>query len=68
MAAEGTTVFERSVARAMTSRFGVGGASFHTGGQAGPVDTVYLGVFRRSALERVGRLRPRLHHGRRTGR
>lgn len=54
MAAEGTTVFERAVARAMTSRFGVGGASFHTGGTAGPVDTVYLGVFRRSALERVG--------------
>jgi glycosyltransferase involved in cell wall biosynthesis len=53
MAAEGTTPFERAVARAMTSRFGVGGASFHTGGEAGPVDTVYLGVFRRSALERV---------------
>lgn len=54
MAAEGTTVFERSVARAMTSRFGVGGAAFHTGGQAGPADTVYLGVFQRSALDRVG--------------
>jgi succinoglycan biosynthesis protein ExoA len=54
MAAEGTTVFERAVARAMTSRFGVGAASFHTGGEAGPVDTVYLGVFRREALERVG--------------
>lgn len=54
MAAEGTTVFERAVARAMTSRFGVGAASFHTGGRAGSVDTVYLGVFRREALERVG--------------
>lgn len=54
MAAEGTTDFERSVARAMTSRFGVGGASFHVGGEPGPALTVYLGCFRRSALERVG--------------
>jgi glycosyltransferase involved in cell wall biosynthesis len=54
MAAEGTTPFEQAVARAMTSRLGVGNASFHTGGDAGPADTVYLGVFRRAALERVG--------------
>lgn len=53
MAAEGTNDFERAVARAMTSRFGVGGASFHVGGEAGPALTVYLGCFRRSALERV---------------
>lgn len=54
MAAEGTTAFESAVARAMTSRLGVGKASFHTGGGEGPADTVYLGVFRRSALARVG--------------
>ncbi|MHB1068139.1 MAG: glycosyltransferase family 2 protein [Candidatus Nanopelagicales bacterium] len=54
MAAEGTTGFERAVARAMTSRFGVGGAAFHVGGDPGPALTVYLGCFRRSALERVG--------------
>ena len=54
MAAEGVTVFEQAVARAMTSPLGVGSARFHTGGQAGPADTVYLGVFRREALERVG--------------
>ncbi len=54
MAAEGTTDFEKSVARAMTSRFGVGGASFHVGGEPGPALTVYLGCFRREALERVG--------------
>jgi hypothetical protein len=54
MAAEGTTAFERAVARAMTSVLGVGAARFHTGGQAGPADTVYLGVFRREWLERVG--------------
>ncbi len=54
MAAEGETPFEQAVARAMTSRFGVGNASFHTGGEAGPADTVYLGVFRRAELERIG--------------
>jgi succinoglycan biosynthesis protein ExoA len=54
MAAEGTTEFERTVARAMTSRFGVGGAAFHVGGEAGPALTVYLGCFRRAALDRVG--------------
>lgn len=54
MAAEGVTPFERAVARAMTSPLGVGNARFHTGGEAGPADTVYLGVFRRAALDRVG--------------
>jgi glycosyltransferase involved in cell wall biosynthesis len=54
MAAEGVSAFEQAVAAAMTSRFGVGNASFHTGGEAGPADTVYLGVFRRAALQRVG--------------
>jgi glycosyltransferase involved in cell wall biosynthesis len=53
MAAEGVTAFEQAVARAMTSPLGVGGASFHVGGQEGPAQTVYLGAFRRSALERV---------------
>ncbi len=54
MAAQGTTDFERAVACAMRSRLGVGAASFHTGGQEGPALTVYLGAFRRAALERVG--------------
>lgn len=54
MAAEGRTAFEHAVARAMTSTFGVGNAPFHVGGQEGSADTVYLGVFRREALEAVG--------------
>nr|WP_026415644.1 glycosyltransferase family 2 protein [Actinomadura oligospora] len=54
MAAEGVTPFEQAVARAMTSKLGVGNARFHTGGEPGEVETVYLGTFRRSALERVG--------------
>lgn len=54
MAAEGVTPFQRAVARAMRSPIGVGASRFHTGGTAGSVDTVYLGVFKRSALESVG--------------
>ena len=54
MKAEGTNPFEKSVAAAMTSKFGVGNAPFHVGGKSGEVDTVYLGTFRKSALERVG--------------
>jgi succinoglycan biosynthesis protein ExoA len=54
MQAEGLTDLERAVAGAMTSKFGVGNARFHVGGVEGPADTVYLGVFRRTALDRVG--------------
>jgi len=54
MGARGITKFEKAVAAAMTSPLGVGSASFHTGGSEGPAETVYLGVFKRSALERVG--------------
>ena len=54
MAAEGRTTFERAVASAMRSPLGVGAAKFHTGGQSGEVDTVYLGVFKRDALLAVG--------------
>jgi len=54
MAAKGVTLFEQAVATAMTSKLGVGSAPFHVGGVEGPVETVYLGVFRRNALERVG--------------
>ncbi len=54
MRAEGTTEFEMAVARAMTSPLGVGAAAFHVGGGEGEAETVYLGCFRRDALERVG--------------
>ncbi len=52
--AEGTTPYERAVAAAMSSRFGVGDARFHYGGRPGEVDTVYLGVFDAAALQDVG--------------
>jgi glycosyltransferase involved in cell wall biosynthesis len=54
MAAEGITDFQRAVACAMTSRLGVGQASFHVGGEEGPAPTVYLGAFRREVLEKLG--------------
>ncbi|MER5973079.1 glycosyltransferase family 2 protein [Streptomyces sp. NPDC002055] len=54
MHAEGENDWEHAVAAAMTSKIGVGNAAFHTGGAAGPAETVYLGVFRREALEQQG--------------
>lgn len=54
MAAEGITLFQRSVARAMRSPLGVGASRFHTGGGAGESDTVYLGCFRKEAILEVG--------------
>ena len=54
MDAQGITAFERAVACAMRSKLGVGNARFHVGGEPGEAETVYLGVFRRSALQRVG--------------
>ena len=54
MAAEGRTTFERSVATAMRSKLGVGSSRFHTGGEAGPSDTVYLGTFKKEALVAAG--------------
>ena len=54
MAAEGQTPFERAVAGAMRSPLGVGAAKFHTGGSAGETDTVYLGVFKRAAVDAIG--------------
>src|SRR5262245_19144041 len=40
MAAEGVTPFQQAVSWAMTSPAGVGAAANHTGGAAGPADTV----------------------------
>ncbi len=54
MAAEGVTKFEIAVSRAMRSALGVGASRFHTGGRAGEVDTVYLGAFRREAINAIG--------------
>jgi len=55
MTAEGITPFQHAVGWVMTSRTGVGPARFHhPGGKAGPSDSVYLGTYRRDAIEAVG--------------
>jgi succinoglycan biosynthesis protein ExoA len=53
--------FGSAVATAMASAAGSGGATYRTGVQAGPADTVFLGVFRKTALERVGWYDERFH-------
>lgn len=50
----GDKPMQRAIAYAMSSRIGVGNSRFHYGGDPGPVDTVYLGVFRRGALVAAG--------------
>ncbi|MDG2029340.1 MAG: glycosyltransferase family 2 protein [Acidimicrobiales bacterium] len=45
---------QRVIAVGMCSPFGAGPARFRSDGYEGPTDTVYLGVFRREALESVG--------------
>lgn len=55
MAARGVTSFEKAVAVGYTSKVGLGGGSFHlASSKEGPADTVFLGVFRRDALQSVG--------------
>ena len=51
---EGGTVWERAIGAAMSSRLGAGDARYRLGGGPGDVETVYLGVFKRSTLERLG--------------
>jgi succinoglycan biosynthesis protein ExoA len=61
MLAVGETPFEQAVARAYCSKVGLGGGSFHVGGIEGPAESVYLGVFRRDVLERLGGFNDHYH-------
>ena len=54
MAAKGKTLFQKAVAWAYNSPFGLGGASYHVGGEACEAESAYLGIFRKAALQRVG--------------
>lgn len=54
MYADGQSGLQRTIAQAMRSKLGVGAAKFHTGGKAGPSDTVYLGTFKKSAILAAG--------------
>ncbi len=50
----GVTPWGEAIATAMSSPWGAGDARYRVGGEEGPVETVYLGVFRRGPLESVG--------------
>lgn len=50
----GDGVVAKGIAAAMSHRFGVGNARFRTSREAGDVDTVPFGVFRREIFEVVG--------------
>ncbi|WP_281255387.1 glycosyltransferase family 2 protein [Propionicimonas paludicola] len=54
MVAKGHGRFQRAVARAYNSPFGLGGGSWHHGEEEIESDSAYLGVFRREVLEAVG--------------
>lgn len=55
MRPRGTTPVGRAMAAALRSPFGVGDSQFHFEGAARDAESVYLGVYRRSAFDRVGR-------------
>jgi succinoglycan biosynthesis protein ExoA len=61
MMAVGETGFEQAVAQAYSSKVGLGGGRFHVGGPEGPAESVYLGVFRREVLERLGGFNDHYH-------
>jgi GT2 family glycosyltransferase len=54
MHADGQSGLQRTIAQAMRSKLGVGASKFHTGGTAGPSDTVYLGTYKKSAILAAG--------------
>lgn len=56
----GVGAISRGMAAALRSPFGVGDSQFHFGGQAGDVDSVYLGVYRRQVFKQVGGYNPAL--------
>ncbi len=57
MLPEGVGRFGRAVAAAMASKLATGPGKFHTEDESGPVDTVYLGAFRRDDFRRLGGFR-----------
>jgi succinoglycan biosynthesis protein ExoA len=56
----GTSPMGEAIAAALTSPFGVGDSSFHFEGEPRDVDSVYLGVYRRTILDAVGPYDPGL--------
>jgi len=63
MVAEGESEFQNAVAYGYNNRIGLGGGAFHLGGKAGPVDSVYLGCFQKSWLNKVRGFDPKWVRG-----
>ena len=63
MVADGESEFQKAVAHGYNNRIGLGGGAFHLGGKAGPVDSVYLGCFQKSWLDKVGGFDPKWVRG-----
>ena len=63
MKAVGETPLQQAIAWAYGSRFGLGGGAYHVGGLAGPSDSVYLGVFRKDILEKLGGFNEKMIRG-----
>ncbi|MDN5725181.1 MAG: glycosyltransferase family 2 protein [Propionibacteriales bacterium] len=62
MDARGRTPFEEAVACGYNTRLGLGGGTFHLkDSPEGPADTVFLGVFRKEALNALGGFDESLH-------
>ena len=61
MDAQGTTPFEKAVAAAYNSPWGWGNAFHLESSPEGPAETVFLGAFRKEALEELGGFDETLH-------
>lgn len=48
------SIIARGIARALANPYAVGAPSYRVGARSGPVDTVYLGAFRREELLHLG--------------
>lgn len=54
MNARGRNDLQRAVAAAYNSRYGLGGAPYHSGAPEGSAESAYLGIFRRTIFDEVG--------------
>lgn len=54
MNARGRNDMQRAVAAAYNSRYGLGGAPYHSGASEGEAESAYLGIFRRTIFDEVG--------------
>ncbi len=52
--AKASTRFQKALCLALESPLGIGGAKYRSADNEGPVDTVFLGAFRKSVFERIG--------------